>query len=245
VDVPLPRTKSAQAVAARSGVPDPRGHQLVVLARDPAGYAALSRVISRAQLAGGFEGRPQYDWDELAAATPGAFTSHGLSRGDALWAAGPAAANRPGQLAVTPHVGQPTLPIMTTPEEMAADLWVTGISRTYPTQLLREHLNERGITPRGCPPSRTTHASPSPASSPTANAPAAPTASPSSSSKTKPASSTSSAPYPSGPATTAPRATPPPSLSAACSNAHGVTNVLAERIERLPLTMGAMSQDFQ
>lgn len=36
---------------------------------------------------------------------------------------------------------------MTTPEEMAADLWATGISRTYPTQLLRDQLDQRGITP--------------------------------------------------------------------------------------------------
>src|SRR5262245_47007723 len=64
-DVPLPRTKSAQAVAVRSGVPDPPGTHLLVLARDPAGYAALSRVISRAQLRGGVKGRPQYDWHEL------------------------------------------------------------------------------------------------------------------------------------------------------------------------------------
>jgi hypothetical protein len=48
----------------------------------------------------------------------------------ALWAA---AANRPGQLAITPDVGQPALPIMSAPEEMAADLWATGVSRICPT----------------------------------------------------------------------------------------------------------------
>jgi error-prone DNA polymerase len=80
-----------------------------------------------------------------ALATAGAFTSFGLTRRDALWAAGPAATSRPGQLAVTPDVGQPALPNMTTPEEMAADLWATGISRTYPTELLRNQLDQRGI----------------------------------------------------------------------------------------------------
>jgi error-prone DNA polymerase len=39
------------------------------------------------------------------------------------------------------------LPIMTTPEEMAADLWATGISRTYPTELLRDQLDQRGVIP--------------------------------------------------------------------------------------------------
>jgi len=68
-----------------------------------------------ANLAGGtFEGVE-------ALATAAAFTSPGLTRRDALWAAGAAAANRPGQLAATPRVGQPLVPITTTPEEMAAD----------------------------------------------------------------------------------------------------------------------------
>jgi error-prone DNA polymerase len=44
---------------------------LLVLARDPTGYASLCRVISRAQLRGGAKGRPQYDWDELADAATG------------------------------------------------------------------------------------------------------------------------------------------------------------------------------
>jgi error-prone DNA polymerase len=66
VDVALPRTKTERAIAARAGIPDPPGRHLLVLARDPIGYAALCRVISRAQLRGGAKGRPLYDWDELA-----------------------------------------------------------------------------------------------------------------------------------------------------------------------------------
>src|SRR6516225_917027 len=61
VDVELPRTKTARAIAARAGVPDPPGRHLLVLAWDPDGYAALCRVISRAQLRGGAKGRPHYD----------------------------------------------------------------------------------------------------------------------------------------------------------------------------------------
>jgi error-prone DNA polymerase len=51
----------------RAGTPDPGGRHLLVLARDPEGYARLCRVISAAQLAGGEKGRPVYDEDELAA----------------------------------------------------------------------------------------------------------------------------------------------------------------------------------
>jgi DNA polymerase III alpha subunit len=71
VDVALPSTKSERAIAARAGVPDPPGRHLLVLARDPAGYASLCRVISRAQLRGGAKGRPQYNWDGLAEAADG------------------------------------------------------------------------------------------------------------------------------------------------------------------------------
>jgi error-prone DNA polymerase len=70
-DVVLPRTKTDRAIADRAGIPDPPGRHLLVLARDPTGYAALCRVISRAQLRGGAKGRPQYDWDELASAADG------------------------------------------------------------------------------------------------------------------------------------------------------------------------------
>ncbi|CAN5135620.1 error-prone DNA polymerase [soil metagenome] len=45
----------------RSGMPDPEGHHLVVLARSPEGYSRLSRAISDAQMAGGEKGRPCTD----------------------------------------------------------------------------------------------------------------------------------------------------------------------------------------
>ncbi|HST46221.1 error-prone DNA polymerase [Jatrophihabitans sp.] len=64
--VELPRTKSERAIAARAGVPDPPGTHLLVLARNPAGYASLCRGISQANLRGGAKGRPVYDLDELA-----------------------------------------------------------------------------------------------------------------------------------------------------------------------------------
>jgi error-prone DNA polymerase len=65
LDVPVTSTQAQRAVAARVGVPDPPGSHLLVLARDPEGYASLSRAIGIAQLRGGAKGRPVYDLDEL------------------------------------------------------------------------------------------------------------------------------------------------------------------------------------
>jgi error-prone DNA polymerase len=50
----------------RTGMPDPDGTHLVVLARDPEGYARLSRAIAEAHLDGGEKGRPVLTLDALA-----------------------------------------------------------------------------------------------------------------------------------------------------------------------------------
>ncbi len=53
------------ACGARTGTPDPAGEHLLVLARDPAGYARLASVLAEAHLAGGQKGRLDYsgvDW---------------------------------------------------------------------------------------------------------------------------------------------------------------------------------------
>ena len=52
----------------RAGVPDPPGDHLIVLARNPDGYARLSRVIAEAHLAGGEKGRPIFTLENLASA---------------------------------------------------------------------------------------------------------------------------------------------------------------------------------
>jgi error-prone DNA polymerase len=51
---------------SRSGTPDPAGEHLVVLARDPEGYARLCQAITAAQLAGS-KGAPRGDLGQLAA----------------------------------------------------------------------------------------------------------------------------------------------------------------------------------
>ena len=45
----------------QNGVPDPEGTHLLVLARDPEGYARLASTISAAQLAGAEKGKPIYE----------------------------------------------------------------------------------------------------------------------------------------------------------------------------------------
>ncbi|HEX3336778.1 MAG TPA: error-prone DNA polymerase [Jatrophihabitans sp.] len=66
--VAMPRTQAERSIAARVGVPDPPGTHLLTLARDPEGYARLSRVIGTAHLRGGAKGRPVYDDLETLAA---------------------------------------------------------------------------------------------------------------------------------------------------------------------------------
>ena len=83
---------------AQTGVPDPEGSHLLVLARDAEGYARLCAVISAAQLAGGEKGRPVYDTGALAGAHGGHWAVlTGCRKGPvpaALAAGGPAAAWR-------------------------------------------------------------------------------------------------------------------------------------------------------
>jgi error-prone DNA polymerase len=83
-----------------------------------------------------------------AFATGGAFDGFGVARRNALWAAGAAAAVRPGQLdlATLDELATPQLPEMTEPEQMIADLWATGVTpERYPTALVRDRLDGQGI----------------------------------------------------------------------------------------------------
>jgi error-prone DNA polymerase len=82
-------------------------------------------------------------------ATAGALGCFGVTRREALWAAGAAAAERPDRL---PGVGSsshvPALPGMSALELAAADVWATGVSPdSYPTQFLRKDLDALGVIP--------------------------------------------------------------------------------------------------
>ncbi|HWE56858.1 MAG TPA: error-prone DNA polymerase [Acidimicrobiales bacterium] len=82
----------------QNGIADPEGRHLVVLARDPDGYARLSRTIAEGQLAGGTKGKPAFDLDALADAHGGHWLVTTACRKGvvpaALIADGPAAAGR-------------------------------------------------------------------------------------------------------------------------------------------------------
>ena len=84
--------------SGQTGVPDPVGRHLLILARDPEGYRRLCAVISAAQLAGGEKGRPVYDEGALAGAHDGHWVVlTGCRKGHvlaALAAGGPDAARR-------------------------------------------------------------------------------------------------------------------------------------------------------
>jgi error-prone DNA polymerase len=56
---------SLNLTARQTGMPDPEGHHLLVLARNPDGYGSLAGAISQAHLRGE-KGRPVYDLSELA-----------------------------------------------------------------------------------------------------------------------------------------------------------------------------------
>ena len=82
-----------------------------------------------------------------ALATAGAFEGFGMNVREALWAAGPAAEERPETL---PHtsisVQPPLLPEPTAFDLVAADLWATGISPDdHPVSHVRTDLTRRGV----------------------------------------------------------------------------------------------------
>ncbi|MGZ4528326.1 MAG: error-prone DNA polymerase [Mycobacterium sp.] len=103
-------------------------------------FASLLDLTTRLQLSA-----PQTE----ALATAGALGCFGMSRREALWAAGAAATQRPDRL---PGVGSsshiPALPGMSALELATADVWATGISTdSYPTQFLRADLDAMGVVP--------------------------------------------------------------------------------------------------
>jgi error-prone DNA polymerase len=138
---PDPLSTGGQAV--RLGLAEVRGigvelAEQIDAERDRGGpYRDLADLARRVRLT-----VPQAE----ALATAGAFGSFGIDRRSALWAAGVVAAVRPEQLPGT-AVGleAPALPGLTDVELTAADVWATGVSPgTHPMQHLREKLDALG-----------------------------------------------------------------------------------------------------
>jgi error-prone DNA polymerase len=84
-----------------------------------------------------------------ALAAAGAFEGFDLSRRQAIWEAGNAAQERPEYLAGTAITVQPPLlPLLSPAEQLASDLWATGISTDdHPIRFLRPALAARGVYP--------------------------------------------------------------------------------------------------
>jgi error-prone DNA polymerase len=85
-----------------------------------------------------------------ALATADAFAEFGLTRRQALWAAGAAAGERPGRLPGTSGATQPppTLPGMDDVDKLMADVWATGLSpESHPAQFIRAQLDAVGAIP--------------------------------------------------------------------------------------------------
>jgi error-prone DNA polymerase len=106
------------------------------------------------------EGGPYRDLEDLvrrvpelrlpqleAMATAGTFGCFGLERREALWAVGALSQSRPDRLeGMVTGARSPTLPGMTPVEESVADLWATGVSpEGHPTRFLRERLAGLGV----------------------------------------------------------------------------------------------------
>ena len=120
------------------------------------GADLAGRIVSERQAGGPYStlldltGRVQLTVPQAEAlATAGALGCFGITRREALWAAGAAVTERPDRL---PGVGSsshvPALPGMSETELAAADVWATGVSPdSYPTQFLRADLDELGVTP--------------------------------------------------------------------------------------------------
>ncbi|MGK5684606.1 error-prone DNA polymerase [Actinoplanes sp. URMC 104] len=84
-----------------------------------------------------------------ALATADAFAGFGLTRREALWAAGAAAQDRPDRLPGTvTGTDAPMLPGMSAVDELVADVWATGLSpETHPAEFLRADLDKAGAIP--------------------------------------------------------------------------------------------------
>lgn len=146
---PAPGARTAQGDAARSlavrmglvavrGIGEELAQKLVDerAARGP--FADQRDLVRRVQLT-----TAQLE----ALATAGALDGLGVTRREALWAAGALAQENPQTLpGVSVGVEAPTLPGLSDLETATADVWATGVSvDSYPTQFVRDGLDAAGV----------------------------------------------------------------------------------------------------
>jgi error-prone DNA polymerase len=136
----LHRERDGGELAVRLGIKEVRAVGDDLAQRIAAGrpYRDMEDVVRRAEV-------PLPALEALA--TAGAFRSLGHDRRSALWAAGATVQARPDRLpGVITGVHAPTLPGMSPAEETVADLWSTGIAVDHhPVEHVRDHLRTLGV----------------------------------------------------------------------------------------------------
>lgn len=138
------RTGPERSLAVRLGLAAVRNvgekvAERLVAERDARGpFADLRDLVRRVELS-----TAQLE----ALATGGALDVLGVTRREALWAAGALAQEGPGTLpGVSVGVQAPMLPGMDLVETAVADVWATGVTvDSYPTQFVREGLDAAGV----------------------------------------------------------------------------------------------------
>ncbi|MEN1975160.1 error-prone DNA polymerase [Cellulomonas sp. P4] len=147
---PVPRApgaaagESVRSLAVRVGLASIRSvgekvAERIVAERDAHGpFADLRDLVRRVELS-----TAQLE----ALATGGALEPLGVTRREALWAAGALAQEGPDTLpGVSVGVQAPTLPGMSPVELAVADVWATGVTvDSYPTQYVRDGLDAAGV----------------------------------------------------------------------------------------------------
>ncbi len=139
----LPRDWGTHGPAVRLGlsgirqVSAPLADRIVAERRAHGQYRDLVDLARRTQL-------PAASLEALA--TAGTFDTWGMTRRQALWAAGAAATERADRLPGTGSGAHtPTLPGMDALERIAADVWATGLSTdSHPTEFARDRLDGLG-----------------------------------------------------------------------------------------------------
>ncbi|WP_448060469.1 DNA polymerase III subunit alpha [Cellulomonas hominis] len=134
----------ARSLAVRMGLAPVRNvgekvAEQLAAAREAGGpFADLRDLVRRVQLT-----TTQLE----ALATGGALESLGVTRREALWAAGALAQEGPDTLpGVSVGVSAPMLPGMNEVETAVADVWATGVTvDSYPTQHVRDGLDAAGV----------------------------------------------------------------------------------------------------
>jgi error-prone DNA polymerase len=118
------------------------------------GESLAKRIVAERERGGAYQGmadlarRVELSTAQLESlATAGVFDALGISRRQALWESGRAAQESRDRLEGVTSVGDPpTLPGMSEVEETMADLWATGISpSSHPVQHIRAELEEAGV----------------------------------------------------------------------------------------------------